>query len=146
MSINFMMKKKHFTLPLIIVSVLFFSIRCVSAQNVSNLTSLLSRITNINNPASLTSSSTPTSGPTPTPSSLTLTNTTSSPTNTTNTTSSPTPSGGSAGSSTATVTPTPISNAADGSINNLNMWKDKLNRMIICFWTICVAFVYVILT
>ena len=40
------------------------------------------------------------------------------------------------------ATATPASNVGD-SINNI--WKDKLNHMIICLWAIGVAFVYVIL-
>jgi hypothetical protein len=40
----------------------------------------------------------------------------------------------------AVETDPPTSDAGD-SINNLNMWKDKLSRMIICLWTIGVAFV-----
>ncbi|RHZ88367.1 hypothetical protein Glove_23g122 [Diversispora epigaea] len=47
---------------------------------------------------------------------------------------------------TPTPTPTPTATSNDGdSINNLNMWKGNLNRMIICLWAIGVAFVYVIL-
>ncbi|RHZ88417.1 hypothetical protein Glove_23g71 [Diversispora epigaea] len=42
----------------------------------------------------------------------------------------------------ATATATSTSNAGD-SINNI--WKDKLNRMIVCLWAIGVAFVYTIL-
>ncbi|CAG8450286.1 9266_t:CDS:10 [Diversispora eburnea] len=40
--------------------------------------------------------------------------------------------------------PTGITSNAGGS-NNLNLWKDKLNRLVICLWAIGVGFVYVIL-